>query len=265
MSLIALLLAHLAGAADVPPNVAPGPTAVQEAEAGDEIPPAPEQAEQAEQAPEWEGSLTLGSNLSRGNTDVTKASATGDATWENERKRWTLGFTWNYSEEDGTISQRKTFGRAQFDRFVTDRFYWLAQTSGEGDKEADLDLRTTLGAGVGYQFYDQENWKLSSELGLTRFNEDLVGAGAEDHVALRVAAKWEWIPGETWTLSQSAEIFPSVEDGDDVYSKLDTRLKAAVTGSLFAQLQWVWDWDNTPAVGAERSDHLYLLTIGWSF
>jgi hypothetical protein len=34
---------------------------------------------------------------------------------------------------------------------------------------------------------------------------------------------------------------------------------------MFAQVQWVMDWDNTPASGAERVDSLFLLTVGWKF
>ena len=51
----------------------------------------------------------------------------------------------------------------------------------------------------------------------------------------------------------------------NIYTKLDTRLKATLAGSLFTQLQWVMDWDNTPAKGNERVDNLYLLTVGWTF
>ena len=68
-----------------------------------------------------------------------------------------------------------------------------------------------------------------------------------------------------YTATQSTEVFPSLEDPDDIYSKLDTRLKVTINGSLFAQLRWVMDWDNTPASGNKRVDNLYLLTLGWTF
>jgi hypothetical protein len=38
-----------------------------------------------------------------------------------------------------------------------------------------------------------------------------------------------------------------------------------LTEKMFAQLGWLFTWDNTPAAGAERTDNLVLLTIGWSF
>lgn len=213
----------------------------------------------------WEGAVTVGASITDGNTDVTNASATADALHEEDDDRWTLGFTWNYSEDAGVVTQRKTYGRAQYDHFLTEKTYWLAQASAEADEEAGVDLRTTLGVGIGQQFRDDETWKVAGEVGLTWFTQDFEEGDDEDYIAARLAAKWEYNHSDTWSFGQTAEIFPSLEDNDDIYSKLDTRVKATLTEKMFAQFQWIWDWDNTPAEGSERSDHLYLLTLGWQF
>ena len=255
MSLPALGLA-LAAAVSTP--IVPTPTV----SAPQDEPPA-EEAEAGK--PKWEGAVTVGINATDGNSDIQKASVTADAVKKLEKERYTLGFSWNFSEEEGVVSQRKTFGKAQYDRFVNDKLYWLAQASAESDFKAGVELRTTIGAGVGYQFKDTEKLKLSGEAGLTWFNEELKPNVENDYVAARLAYNWAYLPSESWSIEQSGQVFPSVEDSDDVYSKVDTRAKVTLTESMFAQVQWVWDWDNTPAPGNEKSDHLYLLTIGWKF
>ena len=45
----------------------------------------------------------------------------------------------------------------------------------------------------------------------------------------------------------------------------DTRLKAAFGESMFGQLQWLYEWDSTPADDKERVDQQFLLSIGWKF
>ncbi len=64
---------------------------------------------------------------------------------------------------------------------------------------------------------------------------------------------------------QTAEVFPSLEDIEDISGKLDTRVRVSITDDMFAQLQWVMDYDNTPAEGAYRMDHRVILSLGWGF
>ena len=218
----------------------------------------------ADEAPAWTGSVTVGATFADGNTDRTSASATADAVKELEEETYTLGFQWNYTDEDGEITQRRTLARAQYDREISEKAYWLLNASVEADDQADLDLRVILGGGVGYKFKDTDTFKLSGEAGLSYFDEDYDDAD-DEYVAARLAAKWDWTTSERWSFAQTVEVYPSLEDADDVYSKVDTRAKATLTDDMFAQLQWLFDWDNTPSEGNDRVDHLFLLTVGWKF
>ena len=219
----------------------------------------------AETKPVWTGAVTAGISVTEGNTDIKKASATADAKKELAESRYTLGLSWNFSQESDLITQRKSFGKAQYDRFFTEKTYWLAQSSAEADAQAGVDLRTTLGAGAGRQFLSSDKWNASAELGLTWFNQEEDEAESQSYMAARLAYNLGWKPNDRWEVLQSAEVYPSVEDTNDVYSKLDTRAKATIGDNMFAQVQWVMDWDNTPASGADRVDSLYLLTVGWKF
>ena len=216
--------------------------------------------------PRWTGAVTLGATISDGNTDTKRVTATADAVKDMETERYTLGFQWNFAQENDEITQRRTLGKAQYDHKIGERAYWLINLSLEADSQADLDLRSILGVGVGYQFYDREKFKLAGEAGLSYFDEDYGNDEADgDYIAARLAYKWEYLHSERWSFAQNAEIYPSLEDSQDVYAKLDTRAKATLSEAMFAQLQWLFDWDNTPAPGKERVDQLYLLTVGWKF
>lgn len=236
-------------------------------------PPAPlslAQEPEAGQEPAWHGSFSLGFLTATGNTERTSANFLADGELRREKDRTTLGAFWSYATEEddlgnSTTTERRLGGNAKYDRFLDERSYLLATGSAEKDAKADLDLRWTAGLGYGYQVREEEDYKLSTEVGLSYFNEDFKGAPVDDYISARAAYDVFWKPAEDWTLEQTGQIFPSVENSDDVYSKLDTRGRYNFSEAMFAQAQWVWDWDNTPAAGNERSDHRLLLSVGWSF
>jgi hypothetical protein len=119
---------------------------------------------------------------------------------------------------------------------------------------------------VGYQFQDKPSWKVSGELGVSYVNNDYVGTVDDtDYVAARAAYNWDWKPNTKYNLSQTGEIFPSLETADDVSARVDTKGRMNLTDKMFAQLQWLFQWDNTPATGKVRTDNLVMLGIGWSF
>ena len=93
----------------------------------------------------------------------------------------------------------------------------------------------------------------------------MIDADDGQYLAARVAYKWDYAHSDRWSFSQTAEIYPSLEESDDVYAKVDTRAKATLSENMFAQFQWLYDWNNTPAEGKKRVDNLYLITIGWTF
>jgi putative salt-induced outer membrane protein YdiY len=232
--------------------------------------PAPLQDEEA--APEgpdgkWTGAFTVGANISSGNTEATNASATFDAVSETEEERWTVGLNWAFASEDGSgVTQRQIAGRGQYDRFIDEHSYYFGNLSLTNDLAAALDLRSTLGVGYGRQFRNDATWKIKGEAGLSYVDENfVVDEDDANYVAVRLAYALDWVKSARWTFGHSGEVLPSLDDSQDIYSRTDTRAKAKLSENMFAQFQWIWDWDNSPAMGKQKSDHLYLITIGWTF
>jgi putative salt-induced outer membrane protein YdiY len=214
----------------------------------------------------WKGSISVGATASDGNTNRKTGTATADVSKRREKDRISFGFLWNYAKEEGVTTQRRTLGTAKYDYFLTKKAYLLAQASGESDLNAQLDLRTIVGVGAGYQFREDEKWKIAGEAGLAYVDENYEDNTADkDFLAARLAYKVDWKASDLWEAGQAAEIFPSLENKEDVNARVDTHAKLTLTKSMFAQFQWLFTWDNTPATGAKRVDDLYLVTLGWSF
>ena len=229
--------------------------------------PAAELVEDKPVYEKWTGSVSLGGSYSDGNTKKRTGAASINAEYRaDESNRYSVGFIWNYSEDSGALSQRQTQARAQWDHFFSKRFYGLVQGSLENDFQQTLDLRSTIGAGAGYQFYDDAEFKLAGELGLAYNDEDYRNSSDDKHfLSARVAEKWDWVVNEKVSLSQVGELFPSLENSQDIYARVDTKAKVSLTAKMFAQLEWLYQWNNNPASGKVRSDNLVLLGVGWSF
>jgi putative salt-induced outer membrane protein YdiY len=220
--------------------------------------------------PKWTGSVTAGAILGMGNSETRTYNATADAEYRRAKDRVTLGFLTTSSEEknttpDWTTTDRRTSAKAKYDYFLSEKAYAFVQSSADTDRQASVDLRWTAGVGGGRQFRDDKTWKISAEAGVTYFNEEFKTGVQDDYISARGAYNVEWKANETWVLGQTTEVFPSLEDSEDIYVKADTRAKVSLTESMFGQIQWILDYDNTPAAGKDRVDHRVLLSVGWKF
>jgi putative salt-induced outer membrane protein YdiY len=217
-------------------------------------------------APKWTGSVALGASYSDGNTDRRSASATVDTEKRREKDRFTLGFLWRYADDSGILTDRQTQLRGKYDYFFSKKMYGLAQASAEDNFSAALDLRLTAGVGLGYQFKESPSWKIAAEAGLSYVDSDYTGTVDDTaYLAARAAYNWDWKPNTKYNLSQVGEIFPSLERSEDINARVDSKGRVNLTDKMFAQLQWLYQWDNTPATGKVRSDNMVLLGVGWSF
>jgi putative salt-induced outer membrane protein YdiY len=219
----------------------------------------------------WTGAVSMGATISDGNTEKATASATGDAEYRREKDRTSFNLLWSFAEDTTGddpvgVTERRLYGMGKYDYFFSKKTYGYGSLSGEYNYAAQLDLRATVSTGLGYQFLEEEDRKLSGEAGLAYVDESYFDSDDDaEYLAARLAYKGFLRFNEKLEAQQTGEVFPSLEDGDDVSTKLDTRLRATLTETMFAQVQHLWTWDNTPASGAERSDHLLILTLGWKF
>jgi putative salt-induced outer membrane protein YdiY len=217
----------------------------------------------------WTGSIAVGAMYQSGNTDKRTANVSALAERRGENDRWTAKGYWDYSENkvdgDWVLDTRKAGASLKYDYFMSERLYVNGIGAVETDTFADLELRWYAGPGVGYQWQEDETIKWGSEAGVMYYSENRKVDEDSDYVAARLANNLEWQITKDTSLLHIFEVFPSLEDTEDVYAKSDLRLKTSLTEAMFAQIQWVWDYDNTPSAGKERNDHRVLLGIGWSF
>ena len=221
--------------------------------------------------PEWTGSVSLGATFTDGNTQTQAYSGDAVAELRREYDRWTWKGYSNYATDkaSGTkvVTTRKSGTSIKYDYFLTEdeKTYVYGNAGADYDSLAGLDMRAVMGAGAGYQFYEEPDFSLAGEFGLVYVIEDLKTATKDDYVAARIAGNLHKTISEDTKFTSSVEVFPSLEDSNDVYGRWDSKLSTSLTEAMFASLQYVMDYDNTPNTGAERIDNRVVFSLGWSF
>ncbi|MBM3961264.1 MAG: DUF481 domain-containing protein [Planctomycetes bacterium] len=222
--------------------------------------------------PEWIGALKVNGLYATGNTERKAGGLALDASRRSDADRISFDASWDYGQDKDqntrqwTLTQRRTGGGLKYDYFLTKRWYALATARVLGDTLAQLDLRFTSGAGLGYTWIEDGKTTFVTEAGLSYLNENYRTADPSvDYVAIRAAYKLTHEFSKTSRIVHGVEAFPSTEYSDEVYLQSKTELVTSLTDSMLASVSHVFDFDNTPATGQERGDHRVLLSIGWSF
>jgi len=221
----------------------------------------------------YTGNLNFGASVITGNTKFKNYSFLGELIARSERLRLTILGRYLNGEANGILNSRNAFGTIKLDFFLTKRFYWNAGALFEQDTFQDLNLRTSLFSGPGYQFIDVGDFsssyfnkmQLSVEAGLGFFNEDFKRAADRNNVTGRWAVNFNWPVLPALTLFHQHQGFPSLEKKSDYYITSQQGLRWTMLENFVSTLQYNWRYDNTPAPGFKKSDKQILLTLGYAF
>ena len=229
----------------------------------------PAQDDEPPEYPHWSGSFNLGSSLKRGNSDEASVTATFDAERRTEMTRWTNSLFFNYEDDsDGDISERKQRAFSQYDYFLSERLFAYGQGLAETDFSADLTYRWFLAAGLGYQFYDEEDWKWNGRAGLGFRKEKFEPSSGTDisqNWSATVQSDLEYGISESARFMQTVAWAPSLEDTNEFLLRARNRLEMNITDKLIGAFEYLYERDNNPGPGTEKDDHTVFATLGWTF
>lgn len=212
----------------------------------------------------WSGHLNLGVSNSSGNTNNEAYNLDVETIARGEKDRITLGALFNREKSDGDETVDNAKASAQYDRFVSKVWYLYLSGSAERDDFEDLKLRTTIGAGAGYQIIDTQRTQLSLESGPTYVNEDFDMAPDEEFPGGRWATKYSmWVFDEFAQLFHNHEGIVNLENTDDILLQTRTGIRIPVRNSLNVTAQVNWDYDSEPAPGNKKKDTKYILSVGY--
>ena len=210
------------------------------------------------------GRASAGGSFTQGNTDAQSLHLSGELVARKPTQRVTLNGEANEAEQNGARSASNWRLGAKYDHFINPRTYYYANTRFDHDSQADLDLRSTFGLGVGRQLIDRKDKTLSIEGGVSLVNENYASAESQRFPSARTALKYEQtFLGGRLTLFHHSDFLFSLESWDDTLYQTRTGLRLPVGNGLSLGTQVNVDYDPVPAAGRETTDTAVIFKLDY--
>ena len=212
----------------------------------------------------YSGAFNLAGVIAKGNSDSKAINASGLYTFRADRHRFSIEGKYNYGEQSKKINVRNALAQLKYDFFLTKRVFLDTFALFEQDTFQDLNLRSTFGAGPGYQFIDTKRTQLSGMLGLAYVNEDW-RTRPHDSTAAGVWA----ITLNTALIPERLIFFHRQQGFYDFNAPNAWRLRAdqgfrvPVYKQFAMNLEYDLRYDSNPAPGRKPTDHLFIVGVSY--
>jgi len=213
----------------------------------------------------WTGNITVGAGMQSGNTDRASVSVGAEATRRSVNDRFSMRLLYNYAEEDKSVSTRNTYGAMKYDYFFTEKYYVYLSTELLHDSFKNLNLRTVIGPGVGYQVWDDTIKFLLFEAGLSYYSEDLKEGVDQDWITGRVAGNVRYTVLDTLVLSDYLLIYPSFEDAGEFTLRNEASITSPLAAGWSLKFSNILEHDSDPPAGIQSNDWQWLLGLQYGF
>lgn len=208
----------------------------------------------------------LGGVFNRGNSEDDALNFDAELIARTPESRYTVAAEVNEAESSGVTTTSNRYLLTQYDAFLSEKDYLFVSAKAEQDKLADLNLRTSLGAGYGYQFIETERAKLSMEYGLAYINEDYVVAPDESYPSLSLGLDYErkfW--NKRLVFFNNNDLSVSLENTADALFKTKVGLRVPIVENVNVATQLNVDYDNMPPPGVKNADSSLIFSVGYGF
>jgi putative salt-induced outer membrane protein YdiY len=213
----------------------------------------------------WKGYADLGGAITQGNSDTSVLRFDTEGIARTKKNRLTLGGKVNRAKSNDEQTEFNSKGYAQVDHFLSKKWFVYGNGSLEHDRFKNISLRSNVGLGSGYQFYEQTDLNLSVEAGINYVNVDYDQAEDESYASGRWALKYDQLIFSNVRFFHQHEVLISLENSADTLVFTKTGLRVPIAENLNASTQLDIDYDNEPAVGREKADKTLLFSLGYGW
>ena len=214
----------------------------------------------------WSGRMTTGYWHRDGNSSSGQFRIDGSVAARTKSSRYTVSGGYAMATDSGEETESRSSGLLKYDRFLSEKWYATAKISFTKDRFKDLNLRTILGAGPGYQFWESKRANLSIESGLDYVIEDYITAPDKEYPAVRWALLYDqYFFKDRLQAFHTQQLNISLEDTEDILVDTQTGVRVPLFLNLDASLEVDYEWDNQPSEGSKRGDTTYKFGLGYSW
>ena len=213
----------------------------------------------------WKGNVTVGGNWQEGNSDTMNISAGGLATRRTEKDRFRINFLYNLTEDSGQRTAENTYGQLKYDYFMNLNWYLYLNVDMLTDDFQDINFRTSVGPGVGYQIWEEEDRALSLEAGVSYTSEDRDVGEDTDWVTARLGADFLYRLFDRVVFTDQFVIYPNLDDTGEYTLRNEAALVTDIGSSWALSLSNIWARNSNPGPLVEEDDFTWILGLQYTF
>lgn len=216
-------------------------------------------------AREWKSRADLAAQVTNGNTDTQSYSVLAESSLKQDKVEHLLSLlVLNEEAEDITTAEQLDLDY-RYKRFVSEKWYASGNFEYFEDPIKEVDRRVTLGAGMGYQFWDDSFGAFSSDVGISYVNED-IGGETSNNPALRWGLDYKKFFFDKRMEAfhrQSVLYIPDSDRGEVIASSTGARYALNTRVDAVARVDVIHE--TKPAPGNSKTDVTYNVGVGIKF
>lgn len=212
----------------------------------------------------WKLRLELGINGETGNTETLAINGAVTATRETDVDRMTLYAMGRYKKDNGVDNTREIIGGIRLEHDLTERLYLWGNAELENDIFENIDLRFTIGGGLGYFVIrkpDQE-FKIFGGPGFQHESYS-DGSDSQDQAILILGETYRHDFTPWLTFTHGITYYPTLEDINDYRAVMENagELPISSDGKWKLRLGVRNQYKSQPPGDTEKLDTFYFLNL----
>ena len=210
------------------------------------------------------GTLTIGGNSTSGNSSAKAFNGAARFMLSAYRQRLLFEGKYNYGAAGDQVTARNSLASLKHNYFISKQVFIETFGMLEKDTLQNLQLRSTIGSGLGYQFLDTARTTLSLSIGLAYVSEDFTNSPNNETPSARWSLRWEhglW--PDRVKLFHRHEGFYDTNAGNAFRFNADQGIRITVYKKFFFNVEYDFRLNTQPAPGRKMTDEAIIFGVGY--
>lgn len=210
------------------------------------------------------GTVTIGGNSTSGNSSAKAFNGATRFMLSAYRQRLLVEGKYNYGQAGDQVTARNSLASLKHDYFISKQIFIESFGMLEKDTLQNLQLRSTIGSGLGYQFYETARTTLSLSIGLAHVSEHFTNSPNNQTPSGRWSLRWEhglW--PDRVKLFHRHEGFYDINAGNAFRFNADQGVRITVYKNLFFNVEYDFRLNTQPAPGRKTTDEAIIFGVGY--
>ncbi|QQE10406.1 DUF481 domain-containing protein [Planctomycetota bacterium] len=217
--------------------------------------------------PGWKKSVQLGFSGSEGNSETTNINGGFKAKIDTDTYMWDFDSAFFYGKTDGEETKNQAYAQLKRDfKLVDSKWFLFTQARYDYDTFQDWRHRIAPNAGIGYQIFDEETFKLKAQAGpgfAYNFGD------VEDKFVPELSFGWQgsWNVNESNTITGSTQVFPNLDEYEEyrATSSLDWKITMDQLTGLSLKFGLLHEYNSMAEGDTSKSDVKYYGSLVYDF